>query len=123
MKTPKAAQIANQPGEPTVLRCAHYYRFVDCPYRYCAGRAMLEALQRIDRQAMSLHPIGHDAIMAVRAALRLAGQKPAPEYKPRRRNLPDDEVSIVPEPTEEQRRKQDARMKALHALFTQRTTE
>lgn len=123
MKKPEPAKIENNRTDKGALRCAHFSEYSKCPYRYCAGRAMLEALKRIDRQAMSPHPIGHDAIMAVRAALRLAGEKPAPEYKPRRRTLPEDEVSIVPEPTEEQRRKQDARMKALHALFTQRTTE
>jgi len=105
--------IQNLKYDQPVRQCAHNFRYVECPYRYCAGRAMLEALKRIDRQAMSPYPIGHDAIMAARAALRLAGEKPAPEYNPKRRTLPDDEVSIVPTPTENQRRMHQARLKAL----------
>jgi hypothetical protein len=79
----KGRPIENTRDQPCVTRCGHGHPIAACPWKYCAARALLKALQTIDRQNMSGHPVGHDAFMAGRAAIRLAGEKPAPEFKPK----------------------------------------
>ena len=85
----KGRLIENTRDNPNVARCGHNHAITACPWKHCAARSLLKALQTIDRQAMSPYPVGHDAIMAARAAIRLAGEKPAPEYKPTAQGAPE----------------------------------
>jgi len=79
----KPQKIKNHRHDNAVRHCGHGFEFARCPYRYCAGRAMLEALKRIDRQIMTgARVVGHDAVIAARAAIRLAAETPTPEDTP-----------------------------------------
>lgn len=82
--------IENARNDAAVLRCGHNFPLAECPYRYCAGRALLLAAKTVDRQIMGGHPVGHDAVVALRSALRLACIEPAPERSAKHRAHPAD---------------------------------
>jgi hypothetical protein len=90
MEAVKRQVIENARNDAAVLRCGHNFPLAECPYRYCAGRALLLAAQTVDRQIMGGHPVGHDAVVALRFALRLAGIEPAPERSAKLRTHPAD---------------------------------
>jgi hypothetical protein len=71
----KGARIENDRADANTTRCGHNYEMAGCPFKFCAARSLLEAAIRCDRQHMEAY-IGHDAIVAMRAAIRLAGHKP-----------------------------------------------
>jgi len=61
--------IENRKDDVAVVRCGHNFRMLDCPYRYCAARALLEAALKVGL------PVETDPVGAVdlRRAIRLAG--------------------------------------------------
>ena len=103
MKSGKPKLIENSRADCGITRCGHNCPAMECPYRYCAMRSLLRAAITVDRQRFrGACVIGHDAIMAIRAAIRLAGHTPEPTESPN--TLAD------------QLRMGEARMKALEAL-------
>ncbi len=79
MEAEQSQRIQNTRNDAAVLRCGHNFPLTECPYRCCASKALLRAAKTIDRQIMGGHPVGHDAVVALRAAMKLAGVKPAPD--------------------------------------------